>query len=267
MDASSRYSRVVPVWIKERLRGGDQLVGSFLQLRSSSVVEAMARGNGFDFLCVEGEHSSLGPSEIASLVRDVDLVGMPCLVRVGGNDFAVIASALDAGAAGIVVPRVESAAEADAAVFAAHFPPAGGRGAGPGRASRFGSDLDAYLEVARTETLVCVQVESRAAVEQIDELASTPLVDLIFVGPRDLALSYGLDPVGDASELRALAASVFARSRDAGKLTGIYCHTPEDAKSWLSEGVSVVIIGSDLVFLTIGSTQTLHSVRDGEPRS
>jgi 4-hydroxy-2-oxoheptanedioate aldolase len=257
----------VPVWIKERLRGGDQLVGSFLQLPSSPAVEAMARGRGFDFLCVEGEHSSLGSTEIASLVREVDLAVVPCLVRVGGNDFAAIASALDAGAAGVVVPRVESGAEADDAVFAAHFPPAGGRGAGPGRASGFGSELDAYLDIARAETLVCVQVESKASVERIDEIASTTLVDLIFVGPRDLALSYGLDPLEDASELRALAAGVFARSREAGKLTGIYSHTPEDAQSWLSEGVSMVIVGSDLVFLTIGSTQTIESLRHRRRRA
>jgi 4-hydroxy-2-oxoheptanedioate aldolase len=256
-----RYARGVPHWAKGRLLGGEQLVGSFLQLPSLSSAEALARSRWFDFLCVEGEHSSLGLTDVASLVRVVDLAGLPCLVRAGDGDFAAIATGLDAGASGVIVPRVESRAEAEHAVFAAHFPPDGGRGVGPGRASMFGADIDAYVEAARKQTLVCVQVESRAGVEHLEEIAST-LVDLVFVGPRDLALSYALDPLRDASALRELAAGVLARSRELGKLTGIYCGGADEARSWLAAGVSIVIVGSDLAFLSVGATQALAGIRD-----
>jgi HpcH/HpaI aldolase/citrate lyase family len=131
------YARAVPD-LRSRLLGAEQLVGSFLQLPLLPVCEVMAGCAGLDFLCVEGEHSGLSTSEIAAAVATLGLLKMPAVVRVAANDSAAIAFALDAGAEGVIVPRVESAKDATRASWAARYPPAGGRGVGPGRASGWG---------------------------------------------------------------------------------------------------------------------------------
>jgi 4-hydroxy-2-oxoheptanedioate aldolase len=250
------YSRLVPVWIKERLLLGERLLGSFLQLSSPSVVEALVHVGGFDFFCVEGEHSGLAEADVASLTRSVDLLGLPCLVRVAALGSAPIAFALDAGAAGVVVPRVEGPAAAAAVVEASHFPPRGTRGVGPSRASAFGLKQNAYVEESK-EALVCVQVETRAGAERVQEIAAVSGVDLVFVGPGDLALSYGLDPVRDADRVRQTVSRILEQVSEAERLTGVYCGTADAARAWLRDGVSLVVLGSDLLFLSSGARQAI----------
>src|SRR4051812_29274702 len=114
-------------WPKARLQAGEQLVGSFLLVSAEASVEAMAQARPWDFLCIHGETPGLGAAAIVSMVRVLDLAGVPPLVRVGANRPDTIGVALDAGARGVVVPRIESAREAEAAVAASRYPPLGSR--------------------------------------------------------------------------------------------------------------------------------------------
>jgi 4-hydroxy-2-oxoheptanedioate aldolase len=251
------------VWIRDRLTGGEQLVGSFLQVSSLSVYEVLAQSGVFRFLCVEGEHSGLSGGEVASLVRGVDLLGVPCVVRVAGNNATAIAVALDSGAAGVLVPRVNTAAEAVDAVRSARFPPEGVRGLGPGRATGFGSRVEAYVAEARENTLVCVQVETGVAVEQLDQIAAVEGVDLVFVGPGDLALSLGLEGERNSAELQAVIDRVLDRAVAAGKLTGMFAGSAADARVWLDRGVAMVLLASDLSFLRTGIEREMAILNGG----
>lgn len=121
-----RSDRRMPSWIKEPLSNGEHRVGAFLQLADPSAAEAMA-SIGFDFLCVEGEHSGLSTHQVQQLVAAVDRGGLPCLVRTPDGEATTISSALDSGAGGVVVPRVESAGEAAGIVASATYPPDGKR--------------------------------------------------------------------------------------------------------------------------------------------
>lgn len=244
--------------VRARMRGGERLTGTFVQSRDPSAVEFLGR-LGFDLLCVEAEHTPMGPETVQALVAAADLAPIPAIVRVVGNEPIPIAAALEAGAAGIVVPRVESAAEARAAVAASRYPPEGVRGLGPSRATGFGARIGEYFASANAELLLAVQVETRAAVEALDELLAVEDVDMIFVGPADLGSSYGIaDPA--SPELRATIESVLERAQAAGHLTGIFALTPADARRWRDAGVDLVLLGTDLMLMARGVGESLAEI-------
>ncbi|WCB93337.1 4-hydroxy-2-oxo-heptane-1,7-dioate aldolase [Baekduia alba] len=241
------------------MRAGEKLTGMFVHLRDPAVCESLGR-LGFDTLCVEGEHTAMGPETIERLVSAVEHTPAAALVRVAGNDPSAIACALDAGAQGVVVPRVSSAAEAMAAVQAARLPPVGLRGLGPSRAAAHGTDIPGYQRRANDELLLAIMVETRQALEELDELVAVDGVDLVFVGPGDLASSLGIeDP--RSPELRDAIVDVLARAREAGRLTGMFAATPEDAVRWHASGVNLVFLGSDMMWLTRAAAIALGDVR------
>jgi 4-hydroxy-2-oxoheptanedioate aldolase len=241
------------------MEGGERLVGTFVQGHDPAAMELLG-GLGLDLLCVEAEHSAMGPETIRGLVAAAQLGGAPALVRVSGNDATAIAGALDAGAAGIVVPRVDSAAEAVAAVASTRYPPVGSRGLGPGRATAYGGDIPAYLERANADLLLAVQVETRAAVEDLDALLEVDGVDMFFVGPGDLGCSLGIADPRDP-ELVGTIESILARTAAAGRLTGIFAGDPAAARRWRAAGADLVILGSDFTWLAAGVKGALGELR------
>ncbi len=245
--------------MRARLDGGESLVGTFVQTPSPATAELVG-AVGVDFVCVEGEHSGLGRETVQSLVAGSALAGTPALVRVAANDPVEIAAALDAGAAGVIVPRVDSAAEAAAAVSAARYPPEGRRGVGPGRASGYGLSVPEYVARANGEIAVGVQIESGEAVAAAGEIARVEGVDFVFVGPADLAASLGV-PFGD-ERLDGQIASVLAAAREAGRPAGIWAPTAGGAASALRAGFQVVILGSDLGLLADALRAALAELSD-----
>lgn len=262
-DATTR-SRIAPRWVKDRLLAGDSVLASFLQTPCVATCETVAEA-GFDLLCVEAEHSALGPHQVQLMVGAVSQTGVPCLVRVCGNDPVAVATALDAGAVGVVVPRVEKGSQALAAFRAARFPPAGFRGVGPGRASSYGSRIGQYVAEANDQTLVCVQIETRDGVENVDDIARTP-VDLLLVGPGDLAYSYGLVGQAGAQSLHSIIDHVLRRAISREKLTGIYATTPEEAARWIEFGVTLVVLSSDLALLRTAAEHAAVAARAATSR-
>lgn len=241
--------------VRARLEGGAQLLGTFVQIADPAACEVMAK-LGFEVLCVEAEHSCLGVETVQRLVLAMASTPAAALVRVAGNDPIAIAAALDAGAEGVLVPRVSTAAEAEAAVAAARFPPVGSRGLGPSRATAYGADIAGHLARANRELLLAVQVETAQALENLHELLAVAEIDLVFVGPGDLACSLGIqDPA--AAELADTVASILTRARAAGRLTGVFAGSPADAARWRARGAGLVILGSDLTWLTRGAAAAL----------
>lgn len=241
--------------VRARMRGGEKLTGTFVQSRDPSTVEFLGR-LGFDLLCIDAEHTLIGPETLQAVVSAAALAPVPVIVRVAGNEPIPIVAALEAGAAGVVVPRVESAAEAAAAVAASRYPPDGVRGLGPSRATGYGARIAEHWAEANAELLLAIQVETRAAVEALDELLAVADVDMIFVGPADLGSSYGIaDPA--SAELRATIEGVLAASQAAGRLTGIFARTSAEARRWRAAGVDMVLLASDLGLLARGVAESL----------
>jgi 2-keto-3-deoxy-L-rhamnonate aldolase RhmA len=222
--------------------GEGPLLASFVGIGHPAIAEIMA-WRGFGILVVDGEHSSLGPSRIEELIRVAESAGARALVRVPAIGPA-IAHALDAGADGIIVPRVGSAPQAREAVAAARYPPVGARGAGIGRASRYGQELAGLLKRANDEVLLVVQVETREGLRAVGEIAAVDGVDVLFVGPGDLSVSLGCE-IGSARHSEAIGRIIDAGNA-AGKAVGIFCLNAEEIGPWLDLGVRLFILSGDL---------------------
>ena len=175
---------------KAALREGRLQVGLWASISDPSVGEMLA-GCGFDWLMLDTEHSTIGPAEVVNYLRAVATSPVSAVVRPPWNDAVAIKKLLDAGAQTLLVPFIQTAGEARAAVAAVTYPPKGIRGvAGITRATRYGS-VEGYAARASEEICLLVQVETRSALERLDEIASVEGVDGVFFGPADLAASFG----------------------------------------------------------------------------
>ena len=246
---------------RSRLLRGERLYGTLLSLPSPDVAEVLA-GAGFDWLFVDGEHGALGPRDVLGILRAAPAV--PCLVRTPPGLDAAVAHALDAGAAGIIVPQVHSAEQAARAAALARYPSAGTRGVGGGRAAGYGRDGAAYLAGANDAITVVVQAESAAAVENIAAIARTPGVDAVLVGPHDLAASLGhLGQPGHDAVQQAIGRIVDA-CRAAGRVVGLFGASAEAVRPWLERGVSLVVAGVDSALLGAAARQLRESLEGGD---
>jgi 4-hydroxy-2-oxoheptanedioate aldolase len=247
--------------LRTSLERGDRLVGTFLQVPSTVTAELVG-ALGVDFVCVEAEHSALGRETVQALVGAASSAGTPALVRVADNATVEIAGALDAGAAGVIVPRVDSAGEAAAVVRAARFPPLGARGIGPGRAAGFGRSVPDYFARANLDTAIGAQIESRAAVSDAAAIAQVEGLDFVFVGPGDLAASMGV-PFGD-ERVADTVRGVLEVARAAGRPAGVWAPSAAVARVWLDAGFQLVIVGSDLTFVADGVERLVAELADAK---
>jgi 4-hydroxy-2-oxoheptanedioate aldolase len=219
--------------ITERVRGGESVVGTFLNLGSPLAAEICARA-GFDFAVVDLEHGAGTEAELIPTLQALGSCG--AIVRVESAERPRVQRALDAGADGIMVPRVGSAADAVVAVAATRYPPRGTRGvAYMNRGADFGAGAP------EVDVLVAIQVETRGAVDEAREIAGIEGVDVLFVGPADLGAALGtsdlpLDAIVDAA-------------RAEGKAAGLFTRTREDAQRALERGFRFVTVGADSFFL------------------
>jgi 4-hydroxy-2-oxoheptanedioate aldolase len=236
--------------LRERLSatGSGPLTGPFLAVPAPMVVE-IACGSRPDFVCIDMEHGPIPPDTGENMVRAAAVHGVPALVRVPGVDAVAIGQTLDWGAAGVLVPRVNTAAEAQAAVEAARFPPEGHRGAGPGRASGYGRAILSAVARGRAETVVALQIETVAALDNLGAILAVPGVDLLFVGPGDLGL--GLDAAGRSSELATAIDSILTLCATNGRAAGIFAMT-RDGLACYGNRIALGIVGSDATILVEG---------------
>lgn len=177
---------------KTRVAAGQCVYGCFIRYPDPALAELVAL-QGFDFLVFDAEHGPIEPRDCEALVRAAELRGPAPLVRVPTNQPAVILRYLDTGAIGVHVPLVGSAEEAVAAVAAVKYAPRGMRGLAGVRAAGYGTvPLAEYVAQANDATMVVIQVETRAAVERVGEIAAVEGIDVVFVGPTDLSQAFGV---------------------------------------------------------------------------
>lgn len=177
--------------LKHKLKNNQLTIGSWITLGHPAIAEIMVQ-SGFDWLTVDMEHSAITMHEAQQLIQTIDLAGCVPLVRVGNNDPNLIKRVMDAGAHGVIVPMVNSASDAEAAVRAVKYPPKGTRGVGLARAQGYGVDFENYKEWVEKESIVIVQIEHIDAVNNIEEILLTEGVDGFIIGPYDLSGSLGI---------------------------------------------------------------------------
>ena len=210
-----------PINLRARIRAGEKLLGCFLTWPVGGAVELLGLA-GFDFAVIDVEHGFHGIESIENLVRAAGVAGIAAIVRPPRFDSDVASRALDAGAAGILAPRVGNAADAKTTVENVKFAPEGRRGLGGVRANRYGTQpLAEFVRESNEKTVVAVQIETAGALLELDGLASLPGVDVLFVGPNDLTQALGIPGrIDDRRYLEALS-RVAQAAADHGKTAGI----------------------------------------------
>jgi 4-hydroxy-2-oxoheptanedioate aldolase len=251
--------------VKRDLRAGKPSVGTWLSLGSITAGRFMAR-TGFAWLTVDIEHTLVGMETATHLFAAVADAGCVALARVPSNRHDHIKRALDNGAMGVVVPMVNSRAEAEAAVSACLYPPRGTRSVGGSvHALNFGTTSVDYFARADDELLVILQCEHVDAVNRADEIFSVPGVDAIFVGPNDLAASMrGPDgsPPSAAATAEAMR-TILAACKRHKVAPGVHCFSPAEALARIEEGWQFVAIGSELRMMLDGAAAAVKPFRGG----
>ncbi|MBI2881461.1 MAG: hypothetical protein HYY21_07715 [Candidatus Tectomicrobia bacterium] len=227
--------------LKARLRSGKAAFGVFLGIPSAPLAE-MTGWAGFDFVFVDTEHGPGDVERASDLVRAAEAGGAEAVIRVPAGERPRILRALDTGASGVLVPQIDSREAAERVAASAHYPPDGVRGiAFSIRAARYGLQRPAeYLAAAREETLVCVQVETRAALENVEEIASVPRLDVLFVGPADLSMSLGHPGDPAHPEVEAAIERIFQAAIHSGKVPGILANDAPAAEKWMGKGARLL---------------------------
>lgn len=238
--------------IKDKLRADKVSFGTWMSMAHESIAEIYAAA-GYEWVVIETEHTAIDVSEVLRLIMAIEGRGAAPLVRLAWNDPVQAKAVLDSGAAGVLVPMVNTRHDAEQAVAAVKFPPLGRRGVGLARAQGYGVDFDEYVKTANNGTLLMVQIEHIEAVENIEEIVAVAGIDGTFIGPYDLSLSMGLAGQLDHPDIAAARRRVLEVTRAAGLTAGIHLVHPqtafEELKICVDQGYRFIALGTDILFL------------------
>ena len=251
----------MPNRLKTLFEAGNPAIGSWVGFPDLYSVEVMADA-GFDFLMVDAEHNPISRDTLRSiLVTMKGSISTP-VVRVQSNTVDHIQTALDLGAQAVVVPMINSTADAQRAVKAAKYPPAGARGFGPIRASRYFQEAAAYAAAANTDTCLIFQIETPEAAAHFDEIVGVGSVDAIFIGPSDIANFMNLAAQISHPDVVKAVDGVIEKARARKIPYGLPTWTPEECLSYVNRGGQFLTLGGDLHFLSTGARGTLSQMRN-----
>ncbi|NLP61137.1 HpcH/HpaI aldolase family protein [Paraburkholderia sacchari] len=252
--------------LKERLKEAEPLYGLWLSMGSETAAEALAHA-GFDWLLIDMEHSPNDSSDVIAQLRAIAAAHLPTepVVRIQANEPWLVKRVLDAGVRTVMFPNVTSAEEAARVVSYTQYPdanaPGGQRGvAGVVRAAAYGMRRD-YLHGANAQVASIIQIESAAALGEVEKIAAVPGVDCLFAGPADLAASLG--HLGDSKHPDVVAAMtrIVAAARAAGVGAGIFAMDAAQAKRYREMGFNFVALAADVIWLMRATRQALQEAR------
>lgn len=226
---------------KAKLKAGEVVFGCFFRYPTSTLVEVMGY-QPWDFIVLDGEHGTLQPEDVENMVRAAELRRLTSLVRVTTNQPYIILRYMDTGAQGAHIPWVNTAEEAERAVQSIKYYPRGIRGLAGVRAADYGQtgSFVEYTEAANRETLVVVQVETRQAVENIEQIAAVDGIDVIFIGPTDLSHSYGVPGQPQHPDVQAAMNRIASVVTQSNAALGMMVGSAEAARQWRERGARYI---------------------------
>ena len=236
-------------FLREKVLSGEPMFGVAAQLGSSLTVEMIGQA-GFDWTWIDCEHGTGDYSELIHQIQVARLGPAPAIVRIAWNDPITFKRVLDLGAAGIMVPHVNNAEEAQQVARSMRYQPEGIRGvAGSPPACGYGQLFDDYYAKANDNLVTIVQIETVEGVNNAEEIAAVPGVDVLFVGPMDLSINMGMPKQFKNADFEANLDRVVAACRKHGKIPGILTPTLDFLEPWKAKGFSFFVVGSDSVGL------------------
>lgn len=241
-------------------RRGEQTIGCWLSLANIHSAEMLA-GLGFDWVCVDMQHGLIDYNDLKQMLPAISRSDATPIVRVPWNEPYEIMKALDVGAYGVIVPMVNNREEAEQAVQACRYPPEGYRSFGPIRAALYGGR--GYAQEANEQIACLAMIETREGIENVVEIAQTPGLSGVYIGPADLALALGLPVSGDQPQEEHLAVvkDIAAACRDAGIGIGIHTSSLAYTQKYLELGFNYVTLGSDAGFMARAAVKDLAAAR------
>ena len=239
--------------LKELFKAGKPIINSWLAVPSSFSAEVMAN-QGWDSITIDMQHGLIDYPNAVNMLQAISTTATTPLARVNWNEPGQIMKILDAGCYGIICPMVSNRKEAEKFVQACQYPPKGYRSFGPIRAGIYGG-AD-YAKHANSEILKLAMIETKEALDKLDEILDTPNLDGIYIGPADLSLAVGEEPGFDKPN-NSKAFMEILRILDAAKkrnlLAGLHNGTPEYAKKMIEKGFDLVTVGSDSRYIASGA--------------
>jgi len=251
--------------LKSVMADGGTAVNAWLSIGSGYAAEGVAH-QGFDSVTVDLQHGMIGFDTALTMFQAISTTDAVPLARVPDNDPAQIMRLLDAGAYGIICPMISTPDQAWAFARACRYPPRGNRSFGPSRGLLYGGPD--YFGRADEEMLVMPMIETREAVECIDAIVAIDEIDMVYIGPNDMALAYGEQPgsVIDGPRTAQAIAHVLERTHAVGKTAGIFCPDGAGARARAEEGFDLVTPGNDFGNLTRALRAAVGLIRgEGAP--
>lgn len=249
--------------IMERLKNDELVIGSWINTGSPIAAELMAV-TGFNFLTVDVEHSAVDLPQAQSLFQAIRAGNPNCspLVRLAGNTYSETKRYLDAGAAGVIAPFINTEEQARELVRSVKYPPMGMRGVGFCRANDYGLHLQESVAVANEQTFVCVQIEHAEALPNIDKILSVSGVDAVMIGPYDLSASMGLTAQFDHPEMVAATKEILNACKKHGVVPGIHVVQPvaDEVVSRYREGYRFIAYSLDITMLMNTCVESLNQI-------
>lgn len=235
--------------------------GAWCSIPSPLIAELFGYA-GFDWVCVDSQHGLVNHETLVTMLQAVDVSGRASVVRVPWNDPAAIMKALDAGAHGVIVPMINSPEEASRAAQACRYPPAGIRSWG---LNRHGFGGPYTTESGNLETVCAIQIETVSGLDAAKEILSVPGIDIVYVGPADLAVSAGIAPTFEVANPHheKMITDLLHAALDHGVVPGIHAPYPEGALRWRDAGFQFITSATDVTYIRGGAQATLAALRPG----
>ena len=246
--------------VKEKLKRGEPTIGMWISTGNPLAAEILAHA-GLDWLTIDMEHNPIDMDSMLNCFYAIGTTDTVPFVRVPSNDPTILKRVLDAGAHGAVIPDIRTPEEAERAVKACRYPPEGIRGVGNIRGQLYGGPD--YFERVNEETCVVLMIEDVEAVRRISEISSVPGIDVLFIGPADLAASLGLPGRANNQhpDHKAAVKRVLDTGKEFGIPVGLACAGPEEVNQRLEEGFQWLTVGSDARLLIAAAQAAVGAVK------
>jgi 2-keto-3-deoxy-L-rhamnonate aldolase RhmA len=250
--------------IKKMLKKGKLLVGTMVsELRNPNIVYMLAQC-GFDFIIIDCEHGAYSSESVSDIIAASRGAGIPVIVRIPEIRREAILKPLDSGAAGLLVPQVNTGAQAKEVIKHAKYLPMGNRGVGLRRAHSLYSKVNAtdYLKKANEETFISLQAENPTAIKNLEEIVSVPGIDSIFVGPMDLSVSLGVPGQVTHPEEEKAIDRILKVCLNYHVIAGIMMFNLDSLKTWIRKGIRFVVYSSDISLLADMASASVKELKD-----
>lgn len=247
----------------DKINSGKIAIGTHITGNDPQLAEIIANA-GFDYLWIDTEHAPIEKTVLINHLIAARACDIPAFVRIPWNDAVLAKPVLDMGADGIIFPMIKTKEDAEYAVKSCLYPPEGIRGFGPRRATQFGKiPVMDYISKLHQNIVKLIQIETREAVEHIDEIANTPGVGVIVIGPMDLSGAFGKLAQTNDPEMQKIYRYVAEHGRKAGKpvLVSTGGYRPEQIKQWTDMGVNMYTVGNEPGYISDGLKTTLENFR------